>query len=33
VEHALGDEHPGVRRHAIRLAERFAGKSDQILAR
>jgi putative membrane-bound dehydrogenase-like protein len=32
VEHALGDEHPGVRRHAIRLAERFAGKSDRILA-
>lgn len=33
VERALLDEHPGVRRHAIRLAERFAGKPGSPIAK
>jgi len=31
VQHALGDEHAGVRRHAIRLAEPFADRHGDLL--
>lgn len=31
VEAALNDEHPGVRRHAVRLTEQFAGRAPRLL--
>jgi len=30
VEHALGDSHPGVRRHAVRLTEKFLGPVQSL---
>ncbi|MDO8539078.1 MAG: HEAT repeat domain-containing protein [Opitutaceae bacterium] len=32
VERALRDAHPGVRRHAVRVSERFAGTAPSLLA-